>query len=182
MPLAPRTSRRGFTLVEALCTIVILGVLGSLISSLILRSSRSYIEVAQRAQLHSELAAAMDRIERELREIPLTSGTTSPAIASVRTDSITWTRSGVSCSLSLSGTNLMLTDTTGAAAVLLADVTSVAVSAYDESNAVITLPAVGGSTSSVRRVQVTITTARNGISDTLRMKVFIRSTMEGSQG
>jgi prepilin-type N-terminal cleavage/methylation domain-containing protein len=170
------TCRRGFTLVEALSTLVIMAVLGSVTSTIIFSAVRGYRDAATAAQLHGEASGAMDRITRELRAIPLSG--TAPDIASVTSTSITWSTNSA---LSLSGTNLMLSIAGGTSQRLLSDVASFSIQTYDESNTALASSVSGAGCAAIRRVQVQVTLTRFGISETLRTRVFVRSTMEGNQ-
>jgi prepilin-type N-terminal cleavage/methylation domain-containing protein len=168
--------RRGFTLVEAVATIVVLGALGTAASSILLSATDSYLDAATAAQLHSEASIAMDRAVREVRKIALDSSATSiaPDIDSVTASSITW---DTTSSLSLSGTNLMLAVSGGAAAVLQSDVTAFTVQTYNESNTALGTSLSGSGCDPIRRVSLTITVSRGGVTHTVRSKVFVRSTM-----
>ncbi|MHC5023415.1 MAG: PilW family protein, partial [Planctomycetota bacterium] len=66
--------RRGFTLIEAVATILVLGVVGTGTSMILLSSVESYLDGAAAAQLHSEASIALDRLMREVRMIELDSG------------------------------------------------------------------------------------------------------------
>ena len=66
--------------------------------------------------------------------------------------------------------------------MLLSGVTACTVSTYDEDNTLLAATLGGAGCDDIRRVQLDITVARNGITERLRSKVFIRSTMIGAQG
>ena len=68
-----RSVRRGFTLIEAIATIVVLAIIGSIASLIILTAVDGYTDAATGAQLHIEASTAMDRIVRELRKVALDS-------------------------------------------------------------------------------------------------------------
>ncbi len=178
-PRSMRTLRQGFTLIELISTIVILGVIGTAASGIIFTATDGYVQAATRAQLHSELSIALDRCIRELRGIQLDGDTSgiAPDIDSVAATSIVWDDDS---SLALSGSNLMLTIAGGGAAVLLADVTAFSVQMYDEDNAALGATLSGAACDNIRRVSLEATIERSGVSDTLRTKVFLRSTMYGS--
>ncbi len=53
-PRATRQFRRGFTLIEAIATIVILGAIGSMTSMMIANSVDCYAAATTSAQLHTE--------------------------------------------------------------------------------------------------------------------------------
>ena len=78
--------------------------------------------------------------------------------------------------------NVMLVEDGGAAAVLLSDVSSLAVQTYDESNAALAASLSGAACDDIRRVAVAITIERSGVTETLRTKLFLRCTMAGAGG
>ena len=69
--------------------------------------------------------------------------------------------------------------TAGAAALLLSDVTACTITAFDQDNTQLGASLSGAGCDAIRRVSVSVTVQRNGISETLRTRVYIRSTMEG---
>jgi prepilin-type N-terminal cleavage/methylation domain-containing protein len=172
-------ARRGFSLVEAVTAMAVIGAVSMVASTLLFTSIQSYRDAAVRAQLQGEISTALDRITEALRTIPrdATAGVVAPQVSAVTTSSISFRGNW---SLSLSGTQLLLVENGGTAHPLLNDVTAFAVAAYDESNAAVTLPAAGAATQPVRRLQVQITTSRSTIISTMRTRVFIRSTMAGA--
>ncbi|MHC4101610.1 MAG: prepilin-type N-terminal cleavage/methylation domain-containing protein [Planctomycetota bacterium] len=178
--------RRAFTLIESMATISVLAVLGSIASFLILDSVDGYTEAATSAQLHAELSIAMDRAMREIRKIELDAGATTPPGPNITDinaagDNIQWTNTAVEAhSLYKSGSDLMLEVEGGGAAVLLSDVTAFAVQTYDEDDGPLANPLTGAACDDIRRVQLNVTIQRNGASESLRTKVFIRSTMSGA--
>ncbi|MHC4768544.1 MAG: pilus assembly FimT family protein [Planctomycetota bacterium] len=177
--------RRAFTLIESMATIAVLATLGSIASFLVLDAVDDYSGTATAAQLHAELSIAMDRILREVRHIELDSGAAgvAPNIVGVDDTYLAWQDSDSdNYSFSLSGGDIYLQIDGVAGAVLLADVSGVTVKAYDEDNTELVLPLAGAACDAVRRVSVEISLQRNGVSQSLRSKVFIRSTMSGAEG
>lgn len=169
---------RGFTLIELIATIVVLAVLGSITSLLVLNAVDGYSGAATLAQLHGEASIALDRAVRELRKIELDSVATgvAPNISSVTPTSIAWEPNS---SLSLSGAQLMFVDNGATAAVLLDDVSALSITTYDESNASLPASLAGDQCDPIRRIALDVTLQRHGVSETLRTKVFIRSTLSG---
>jgi len=64
--------------------------------------------------------------------------------------------------------------------VLIGDVTAFTVQTYNESNTALSATLSGAACDPIRRIMVTITTQRAGVTQTLRTKLFVRSTMEGA--
>ena len=85
-------------------------------------------------------------------------------------------------SLTLAVDDLILQIDGGAGATLLTGVTGLTVKAFDKDNTELVLPLAGAACDPVRRISVEITQERNGVSQSLRGKVFIRSTMAGAIG
>jgi prepilin-type N-terminal cleavage/methylation domain-containing protein len=171
--------RRGFTLVEMIAAITVIAAMGSVSSALLYTAIRTYRDGTVRAQLQEEASTALDRLTRAFWSIPrdTTAGVVAPQVSSVTATSINFSTNWV---LTLTGSQLMLTESGGTAYPILNDVTSFAVAVYDESNAAIGLPCSGASTQAIRRIQLTITTTRGSVINTIRTKVFIRSTMAGA--
>jgi hypothetical protein len=74
----------------------------------------------------------------------------------------------------------MYTENGGTSAVLQTDVTAFAVQTYDESNATLAASLSGSGCDPIRRVQLTLTAQRHGVTQSLRTKLFIRETMVGA--
>jgi len=179
-PHNPGRRRRGFTLIEAIAAITIISTLGSVTSALIYTAISSYRSSYTVVQLHEEISTALDRVSRRLRDVELNAsaptGTIAPNISNVTASSISF--SGTS-SFTLSAGSISFVDAGASAVTLLSNVTSFSIKCYDESNAALgaTLSAAG--CYPVRRIQVQITCQRDGVSETVRTRVFVRSTMQG---
>lgn len=174
------THRRhpGFTLVEMIAVMSILAVIGSISSALIYTGVSSYRDASTMGQIHEEEATAMARLAVELRKIPLSSsaGTMAPSITSVTATSLAWNSN---YSLTLSGSQVQLVEAGGAASTLLDNVTAFSIQCYDESNAALAATLSGAACYPIRRIKVSFTVSRQGMTDTLETKFFIRSTMQG---
>jgi prepilin-type N-terminal cleavage/methylation domain-containing protein len=177
-----RTTRRGFTLIESIAAIVVLGTLGSIASFLIVGAVDGFVEASNAAQLHAELSIGLDRAVREMRRIePAPGGNGASRVDSVTATSIGWSDSdGDAYALSLAGTEVTIAVDGGAAAVLLSDVAAFTVTASDEDDSPLTPPCSGAGCSAVRRVRLEATLQRNGVTHTLRAKVFLRGSMAGT--
>jgi len=176
-PARPR--HYGFTLIESMATIVILATLSMSASFLIITAVDGYIEAMTRAQLHSELSIAMDRIVRELRQIPLdpNAATPVPDITLIQSDFISWNAASAYALSYLAPPDLRLQ--APAMGDLLHDVTAFTIAAYDEDNALLVLPLGDVPSEVVRRIEITITLTRSGVTESLRTKVYLRSTITG---
>jgi prepilin-type N-terminal cleavage/methylation domain-containing protein len=184
MPAHSVRPPRGFTLVETMATIAVLGILASIASHVLVESVGRCLDAMTAAQIHSELSVAMDRITREIRRINLDGGAggVAPDINAVETDTLTWEDlDDDDYEVAFGGGTLTLQVDGGAPAVLLTDVTACTIATFDEDNAPLGASLAGAACDDIRRVSVSVTVTRGGVSETLRTKVFIRATMEGDQ-
>ena len=62
------------------------------------------------------------------------------------------------------------------------DVTAFTVQSYDQDNGVLANPLTGAACDDIRRVVLEVTVQRNGVTESLRTKIFIRSMMSGAEG
>lgn len=172
--------RRGFTLIESIATLTVLGVLAGVSANLIYTATASYRDAATRAQLSSETSVAMERVCHRLTSISrdTSAAVVAPLISSVTPTSIAWNSN---YSLTLSGSQLMLVENGSASRILLDNVTSFSVSAFNESNGALAGNLSGAATQAVRRIRIQVTAQRQGVSETMRTKIFIRSTMSGAK-
>ena len=177
--------RSGFTLIESIATIVVLATLGSAASFLIINSVDAYLNASTSAQLQAEVSIALDRAVRELRRIPLdpASPGIAPNIVGMNPAWIKWQdASGNDFQLLKSGgsSELKLEVDGNGTIVLLSDVTTFWVRAYDEDNALLPLVCAGDPCHLIRRIRLDLTVERNGISQSMHAKAYIRSTMNGA--
>ena len=129
---------------------------------------------------------AMDTSQfRNGSKIELDGGASSiaPHIVGVGDTYLAWQDSDAdNYSFTLSGGAVFLQIDGVAGATLLTDVSAVTVKAFNEDNAELVLPLAGAACDPVRRISIDITLTRNGVSESQRAKVFIRSTMSGAEG
>jgi prepilin-type N-terminal cleavage/methylation domain-containing protein len=173
-------SRRAFTLIETIAAMVVVAVIGSLTSGILYTAIGSYRDASTRAQIHNDCSAAFDRLTKLLWSIPRDSSASvvAPLISSVTSTSISW---NTNWTLSLSGTQLMLTESGGTARPVLEDVSSFTVSCFNESNAAMAASLSGAATQPIRRIQIQVTVTRQGTSESLRARAYIRSLMTGAK-
>ena len=90
-------------------------------------------------------------------------------------------RIGDELDVPVSGRNLMLAVDGGAPAVLLSDVNAFAISIYDQDDTQLVGDKGAGhpDLDLIRRVRLDVTLSRHNVTESLRSKVFIRSTMSG---
>lgn len=177
----PRRTQRAFTLVEVICTMAVLAVIGVLSSRLIFAASDQYLAAASRSAIGAELAATMELLATHIRQIPPKTGVspTQADLGAISSTSLAWVGAdGVARVIARSGSTLAITE--GAATyTLLADVSSFAVRTFDEANTLLPSSLAAGATAAVRRIELSVTVTRQGEAETLRSKFFLRCTVEG---
>jgi prepilin-type N-terminal cleavage/methylation domain-containing protein len=177
-----RTRHRGFTLIEAMATVVVLGTLATFSTVTLVDTVDSYQKAAMQAQLHAELATALDRVARETRRIgldPDEPGSKPHITAFTNTTQILWEDdSNASWGLILAGDDLSLR-VTGTSYQILDDVSSLTLTAYDEDDTQLGAVLVGAQLNPIRRLAVDVTMTRDGVSQSLQTKVFLREFVEG---
>jgi prepilin-type N-terminal cleavage/methylation domain-containing protein len=164
---------RGFTLVESIATMAVLGVVFAASSRLLYAAFDGYSAGAVRAGMAAELSSAIDRVTNELRDIQAGSGEGGADIASVTASSITWETNS---SLSLTGTSLVLTEAGGTPRILLGEVSGFVVQTYDAGGSLLGASLSGAACQSIQRVMVTISVARSGVTETMRTMVCLRAS------
>lgn len=174
---------RGFTLVEAISTMVVLGVLGVVTSRLIFTASDVYLSSATRSELSADASASLERIVTELRQLPVraASSPAAPDLTAITPTSVSWNAGVVvgAKSVALSGTNLNLTES-GVTSRLARNVTAFSVSAFDQSGGALAANLSGSALDAVRTIEVSLTVSRSGLTETLRTRVFLRSMQQGA--
>lgn len=169
-----------------MAAVSILAVLGSIASFLILDAVDQYSDSTTEAQLHAEMSIALDRATREVRRIGLDTAAVTPPGPDINNLSPSWLNwdgplgNQYQLLYSVGESALKLEEAGGGLAVLLADVTSCTISAFgDDGNA---LPAIlnGDPCDAIRRILINVTCTRDGVTVSLRSKVFIRSVMSGA--
>jgi len=81
---------RGFTLIEALATIVALSIIAATLGPIIYAASDSYAGATQHRHASESAAHAIDRLVRAIREIPAIEDSASPNITSATPTLLTW--------------------------------------------------------------------------------------------
>ncbi|MFG0283450.1 MAG: type II secretion system protein [Phycisphaerales bacterium JB039] len=165
------TARRGFTLVEAIVTITVLGILGSVASLTLAEAVAQYADSATAGRLYQEANDTMERIAAEIRQIP-PAGQGGPAITRLEPDRL---QAQGGWSLQLIGAGLRLHDQ-GPPGVIQTDVSDFRLTAFDEAGDQLPASVSGPQTSDIRRIGVSLTLSRDGIEASLATTVFIRST------
>jgi prepilin-type N-terminal cleavage/methylation domain-containing protein len=172
----------GFTLVEMIATISILGALSAAASGIILSAWNLHNAAVTRINTANVLSGAMERITGELRNIEIlaASSPATPSISAMTATSITFTVNGSSRAISHSGTNLLLSGAAASNAVLASNISSFTIQGFNASNVAVSASPTPAEIATIRRIQITITGTSGTVTETIRTKVFIRSMASGS--
>ncbi len=176
------TRLRAFTLVEAITTIAIVGVVGSIAVTLVRTAIDVYEDSAIRADLSTQLSTAMERVATELRTIgpSSASGSVGPDISALTSTSITFNSGAAARTITRTGSNLLLTGGAASNIPLAQNVSTFTLQGYDKSNVALPASPSAGQIATLRRIEITLTATRGTVSETLRTRVFIRPLAAGS--
>jgi len=175
-----RRCQRGFSLIEVLAVIVIVGIVGGVSSSLILTNVASFTDSSGRIQLHGEVSLTLDRLVREFREIDAdpVAGPPHASISQAGSAALHW--SGTH-SLRLVGETLLLMTDGVHEDALCEGVSDLTMDFLDESNRSLLVGGVvpAAELSSIQRIAIRLSITRQGLTETLATRVFIRAAMTG---
>ncbi len=162
--------KEGYTLIEIILVLVIIGVLAGILIEPFRLGVKSYIGIETRADLTSQAREATVRIVREMRNIRKQVDNT-PEISTANATSITFTdNQGIPISFSLSGSTV-LRDTN-----ILADKVSSLDFRYfkGDNTALTTFPLSAADLDDVRRILVILTMQENTETVTMTGQAFLR--------
>jgi len=117
---------RGFTLVEMILSIAMMGMMAALLGPWLVTSIKSYDLITSRQTMLAQVRSGFDRMTREIRLIPGQSQVTATTASSFQFQY----PAGTSITYSLSGTNLMRNSD-----VLIPNVSALSFTYYDQSGA-----------------------------------------------
>lgn len=176
------SGRRGFTLVEMAATMSIVAVVSATAAMVLARAAEGYASAATRSRLHAEVSTGLDRLVREIRQIPVDAegSPPSPRISRVDRDGLEYDGGRIE----RSGGEVRLGTNGSAPAPLLENVVAFTVEAFDGEGEAIALPATEEACAGVRRIVITISVERDGVRETLRGAAHLRGTMthDGGEG
>jgi prepilin-type N-terminal cleavage/methylation domain-containing protein len=164
---------RGFTLIELVVTLVIMGILASIGSSVIANTFTTVHLVNRNQDTLSQARYAMERMAREIREIDYT-GSAYLTTNMAATNFVFTKSDGTIVTLNNAGTNLTISYSTlsGVVATLTnkVDTSGFTLNYYDVGNGAAT-----ASTLRFVRITLTIRDPATGYTNTLRSRVAVRN-------
>ncbi len=162
--------KEGYTLIEIILVLVIIGVLAGILIEPFRQGVQSYVAIDTRADLTSQARGATNRIVREMRNVQRKAND-KPNITSADATSITFVDNlGITISFSLSGSTV-LRDTN-----ILADKLSSLDFRYfkGDNTALTTFPLSAADLDDVRRILVILTLQENTETVTMTGQAFLR--------
>jgi len=174
--------RRGFTIVELLAAMSIVGVASVATTAVAVSAVATLRDASVSWSLHQDAAAALDRMSLDLRGLAQNSSTQGPDVTSISGNAII-TATGltyrfIDASASAPGRIEVIESSSSGPVTLVASATSMSIVVQDGVGAVLTLPMTSAAAaSSVRRIVITLSVARAGVTETLRTTVAIRSCL-----
>jgi prepilin-type N-terminal cleavage/methylation domain-containing protein len=160
----------GFTLIELIITIVLVGIIAGTAGMLLNKGTQAYIDENQRAAATTQGRLGLERMAREIRSIPqpgaIVGPITNPTSSLAFSDSV-----GLSIVYAHNGATGTLDRTEGAGLpVILADgVTTLEFRHYDKAGALTTTPAT------IWQIRIDLTVTKGGQSQVFRMSVYPRN-------
>ena len=169
----PPTSSEGHTLLELVMVLVLSGIIAGVVAPPLLQATLIRQGAIRRSALVQEASAALERMSREIREIPTRSDDPdAPDITSAAAGSIA--SPGVSFRAG-SGTLEMMTRDDGQWRPLASHLKALELGYFDgEGNALTADPLGDGERDSVRRISIRLELQEGGESVFLRTGVFLR--------
>ncbi len=148
---------KGFTLIELVIVISVVGIISVIIGSMLLGTIKAWTFKFNRNDILWDGRLAINRITREIRAVRDTASVTTASAAQFRFIDT----NNVDITYSLSSTNLNRTEN-GTANLLAGNVSSLAFTYYDANENTIAIPSVSPSATNIRRVRINLTLTKNG--------------------
>lgn len=149
--------KKGFTLIELVIVIVIIGVIAGVVGYILLAAADAWTFKFNRADLLADGRLAMNRMVREIREIKRATNVTTATPSHFRFTNV----DDVDIAYSRTSTDLNRTaDST--ANVLAENVSNLTFTYYDSSGATIATPVVTPNKTDIHRIRINLTLTKSG--------------------
>ncbi len=163
------SSHKGFTLIELVMTMVLIGVIAYIVASAMSTGLKAYFTTDFRKEALDQARIAMERMTREIRNVK---SNTDISTANATTFTFVDT-SGTTISFALNAGNI--NRTSGATNTLAAGISSAGIFTYVLSTGATTQSPVPAEILLIKRVKIDITATKNTESVTLQSEVWPRS-------
>ena len=148
---------QGFTLIEIIIVIIVVGIVSVIISSMLLGVVKAWTFKFNRNDILWDGRLALGRMTREIRTVKDSTSVTTATSSQFR-----FTDTGnKDITYNLSSTNLNRTEN-GTANLLAENVSGLTFTYYNSSDVVIPSPEVSPSATDIRRVRISLTLTKNG--------------------
>lgn len=131
----------GFTLVECVCAIIVIGVTSAVVFPVINSATTGYANATRAREVSDDVSYAMDRALLLLRDTPVATSTGNAQLSTLTSTSVTFTDAR---SLALVSGKLQMTTASGATAPLLSNVESFTLAAFGQNGVTSTLASPAG--------------------------------------
>jgi len=166
-----RKVNAGFSLIEMVVSIVVLGVLAAVTAPVISTSMRGYVESDATLTTLSKARYATERIARELREVQYNTGAGIFSFTAMGANNVTFTKwNGTTVTLNVAGTNVNLRYAPPNVTAPLTDELGALTLTYLDANGV-----AGATAATVRAIDVSLTLTNRGATHTQRVRVGLRN-------
>ena len=166
-----RTPNNGFSLIEMVVSIVVLGVLAAVTAPIFTTSMRTYVESDATLTTLSKARYATERIARELREVQYNTGTGSFSFTAMGANNVTFTKwNGTTVTLNVAGTNVNMRYAPPNVTAPLTDELGTLTLTYLNTNGV-----AGATATTVRAIDVNLNLTNRGATHTQQVRVGLRN-------
>ena len=149
--------RQGFTLVELIIVITIVGIIAGVVGSILLKAIDAWTFKFKRNDILWDGRLAINRMVREIREIKDLASVTTASGSEFRFLNV----DDADITYNLSSTDLNRTED-GVTNLLAEDVSSLSFTYYDSNGSTISAPTVSPSDTDIRRVRIDLTLTKGG--------------------
>lgn len=159
---------KGFTLIELVMVITLLGIIAGVIALPLMEGTRGWFEATTREGITESGRIAIERMMREIRNTARKADNTPNCISVANAQSISFSDfSGNlttcnSITFTLSAPNITRTDASGTSSNLVNDVTSLDIKYYSRTNVEMTRPVIFPNITSITRVSIEIESTKGG--------------------